>query len=157
MGKSQKTKGRAQEYVLRDYLRQQGWEADRVVCSGAIKGLPGDVKATKAGKTLLFEMKSRKASFTKIYELYDKHIRSQGDDVMALALPGEPLLCCRLSSSLDGVLGGVEYHTIVTEHPLYKDYKRTFSKIANLQKLVKGSDVLAIKDDRRPLVFLRFF
>lgn len=166
MGKSQKAKGRAQEYLLRNYLRQQGWNADRVYCSGAIKGLPGDVKATHPDKLvqiaritsgkdhLLFEMKSRKSTFQKIYELYEEHVRTVGDDLIALAIP--EVGCVNLSSSLDAVLGGADLHLLPHYHPLYKKYSRTFSKIGNLKKLVQECQILAIKDDRRPILFLRF-
>jgi hypothetical protein len=144
------------EYILRDELRRLGWEADRVYASGAIKGLPGDVRATKGDRTLLFEMKSRKNTFQRIYELYDAHIRTCGDDLMALAVPGARHLCLNLSSSLDAVLGGADHHLIMNQHPLYDKYKRTFSKIANLEKLVKECQVLAIKDNHKPILYIRY-
>jgi hypothetical protein len=156
MGKASKVKGRTQEYRLRDELRRLGWQAERVYCSGAIKGLPGDVKATKGDKTLLFEMKSRKNSFQKIYELYHAHVRECGDDLMAIAIPGARHLCLNLSTSLDAVLGGADHHVIVSQHPLYEKFKRTFSKIENLEKLVGEANVLAIKDDRQPLIYIRY-
>lgn len=155
-GRASKVKGRTQEYRLRDELRRLGWQAERVYCSGAIKGLPGDVKATKGERTLLFEMKSRKSSFKKIYELYAAHIKTCGDDLMAIAIPGARHLCLNLSSSLDAVLGGADHHTIVTQHPLYEKYSRTFRKIENLEKLVGECQVLAIKDDRAPLLYIRY-
>lgn len=156
MGKASKRKGRAQEYLLRDFLRLRGWQAERVYASGAIAGLPGDVKASKDGKELLFEMKSRKNAFKKIYELLDAHVRELGDDMICIAIPGNRHLCISVSTSLDAVLGGNDTHTIVTNHPLYEKFKRTFGKLVNLEKLVKNANILAVKDDRRPLIFIRF-
>lgn len=156
MSRASKQKGRRMEYTLRDELRRLGWTAERVYCSGAIKGLPGDVKATKDNKTLLFEMKSRKNTFQKIYELYEAHIRTCGDDLLAIAVPGARNLCLNLSSSLDAVLGGADFHLIMTAHPLYPKYSRTFSKIANLEKMVKECNVLAIKDNHKPILYIRY-
>jgi len=158
MAKAQKTKGRNQEYVLRNHLRALGWEAERVYASGAIKGLPGDVKATKAPYgTKLFEMKSRKDLFKSIYVLYEEHIKTKGDDVMSIAISEAKYLCLNLSSSLEAALGAVDHHINMELHPLYKKHKRTFGKIKNLEKLLGEADVLAIKDDRRPLLFIRYY
>lgn len=156
-GKSNKNKGRRMEYVLRDELRRLGYEAERVYASGAIKGLPGDVRATKGNKTFLFEMKSRKNTFQRIYELYNEHIKVCGDDLMALAVPGARNLCLNLSTSLDAVLGGADHHLIIHQHPLYEKYSRTFKKIENLEKLVKECNVLAIKDNHKAIIYIRYY
>lgn len=159
-GRSSKIKGRTQEYRLRDHLRAQGWTSERVYCSGAIKGLPGDVKAThpKHGEKL-FEMKSRKSTFKKIYELYRSHVSKSGDDLLAFALAADESgrsMCVNVSTSLEAVLGGADHHPLVQHHPLGKDYVRTFRKIGNLKKLLGEAHILACKDDREPLLFFRF-
>ncbi len=156
MGKSQKTKGRDQEYVLRDHLRMEGWESERVPMSGASSQMKGDVWAKKADRRILFEMKSRKDSFKRIYELYYATIKATQSDVFAVAMPCGARYCVTMSSSLDSVLAGAEVHEIAHNHCMYKKYKRTFGKISNLEKLLGTAEILAIKDDRKPLLFLRF-
>lgn len=159
-GRASKVKGRSQEYRLRDQLRREGWTSERVYCSGAIKGLPGDVKAThpKHGEKL-FEMKSRKSTFKKIYQLYREHVRTAGDDLLVFALPVSEdgrSVCVNLSTSLEAVLDGADHHPLTHYHPLYKQFSRTFSKIGNLRKLLGEADILACKDDREEIFFVRF-
>jgi Holliday junction resolvase len=157
MGKSQRRKGVAQEYVLRNLLRQQGWQADRVPCSGAAQGFKGDIAAVhpKYGRKV-FELKSRKDSFKKVYELYDACVKHGQDDLIAVAIPGAETLCLNISTSLEAVLGPADYHTGLRNHPLYEKYKRTWGKIANMEKWLGEAEILAIKDDRRPHIFLRW-
>jgi len=157
MGKSQRDKGKRGEYALRDALRLQGWTADRVPSSGAAQGFKGDVAAThpKYGRKL-FELKCRKDTFKNIYALYDAHCRKAQDDLLAIAVPGAEALCLSVSSSLEAVMDGADVHVLVTNHPLYADYKRTFKKIENLEKLLGECEILVIKDDRKPFLYLRW-
>lgn len=155
-GKMSRDKGKRNEYLLRDALRMMGWKADRVPSSGAAQGFPGDIKASRDGKDLLFELKARKDTFKMIYALYAEQISTQKDDVLAVAIPGGEKLCVAVSSSLDAVLGPVDLHSHVEHHPLFKKYKRTFAKIGNLQKLLGQADILAIKDNNKPFLYLRF-
>lgn len=156
MSKFSRDKGKRAEYSLRDFLRLQGWKADRVPSSGAAQGFPGDIKAEKNGKTVLFELKARKDLFKNIYALYEENCKLSQDDVLALAVPGARNLCVTISSSLHAVYDGADYHTLMTTHPLYKKYKRTFGKIENLEKLLGQAEILVIKDDRRPFLFFRY-
>lgn len=156
MGKSQRQKGLRGEYALRDYLRARGWTANRVPSSGAAEGFKGDISAEKNGKKVLFELKCRKDTFKKIYELFDAHRRTQQDDVLAIAVPGAVHLCLSLSDSLDAAMDGSDVHVIVHKHPLYEQFKRTFTKLGNLEKMLGEADVLVIKDDRRPHLFIRY-
>lgn len=158
MGKSQKQKGRNQEYVLRDCLRRHGWTAERVYASGAIAGLPGDVKGThpEHGEKL-FEMKARKASFQSLYDLYSEWRRTKQDDLLALAIPEGSKLCISMSDSPDAIFDNPDYYEPATkDHPLYKRFSRTFSKLSNLQKLLGKADILCVKDDRKPILFIRY-
>lgn len=156
MGKSQKQKGRNQEYALRDKLRQMGWVADRVYASGAIKGLPGDVKATKGNQAVLLEMKARKSAFTSIYALYEEHVKNAQDDVLSFCLPGAQKQCILVSTSLDALFDGPEYFIIAQQHCLYAKHKRAFERFATMEKWVKETDVLCIKNDRREILFIRY-
>lgn len=151
-----KRKGRRQEYKLRDALRVLNWEAERVYASGAIKGLPGDLKVSKAPHDLLLELKFRKDTFKKIFELYFAHCKKMQDDNLSFTFTGENKLCIDVSSSLDGLLDSNGLYELAEKHPLYKDFKQTFKKIANMQALVKECDVLVITGDRTPYLFIRY-
>jgi Holliday junction resolvase len=159
MGKASRDKGKRGEYNLRDYLRKQEWKADRVPSSGAAQGFKGDVKATHAKHgEKLFELKCRKETFKKIYELYYAHVAKAGDDLLAVAMPepGMQHVCVNISTSLEAVLGGADHHVLPQHHPLYAQYGRTFRKIANLEKLLGESDILVLRDDRQAFLFIRF-
>ncbi len=151
-----KSKGRRNEYCLRDHLRTMGWTSERVPMSGAVASMPGDVWATKGDRRILFEMKSRKDAFKRIYELYYATIKATQSDVLAVAMSCGTRYCVTISASLDSVLAGADVHELAHNHCMYKKYKRTFGKIANLEKLLGTAEILAIKDDRKPLLFLRF-
>jgi hypothetical protein len=139
MGKFSRDKGKRNEYSLRDYLRLHGWQADRVPSSGAAQGFKGDIKAAHpVHGPKLFELKARKETFKRIYELYAANIRTQGDDVLAVAaaVPGADHVCVRLSSSLPAVIEGSDHYEVAKNHPLYKEFSRTFRQIGNLEKLL---------------------
>lgn len=157
-GRSSRQKGLRGEYTLRNYLRQHGWKADRVPSSGAAQGFPGDVAAEhpEHGKRL-FEMKFRKDLFGSIYALYEASCRECNDDVLAVAFAGEhkkQLLA--MSTHLDAVLTPAEFHTFYQLHPLYGQHARAFGRLPKMQSLLKESDILVLKDNNRPLLFLRY-
>ncbi len=152
MGKSQRIKGRSQEYLLRNYLRDLMFVSERIPLSGAIKGYPGDVKATKAGVTYLFELKSRKDAFKSLYALYTEHYNNTDEGVLCVFIDG---ISVKLSPVLDEVLLESGIFTTVTRHPLYAKHKRTFKRFVTMHKWLKGADILAIKNDRQPYLFMR--
>jgi hypothetical protein len=158
-GRASKQKGKRGEYNLRDALRTQGWTADRVYASGALPGMPGDVKAVhpKHGPKL-FELKCRKETFKKIYALYEAHVKSYGDDLMALAIPADEgrSMCVNVSSSLEAVLGGAEIHLLPSHHKHFKEFPKTYGKIGNLRKLLGEAHILVVRDDYKPFLYFRF-
>jgi hypothetical protein len=157
-GLRSRRKGLSQEYRLRDALRSWGWEADRVPSSGAAEGFPGDIKATKDGKTLLFELKARKDSFGSLYDLYDDHLKVMQDDLLSVVVPTEAfLLGVDMSTSLDAVLEGSFLKTGCASHPSFKKHNRAFNRLPTVYEWVKKSDILVLKDDRRPFIFMRFY
>jgi hypothetical protein len=156
VGKASKQKGYRAEIALRNYLRQRGWESDRVPMSGAVASLPGDVRAKKDDKSLLFEMKMRKSSFSSIYALYDAHLAARKDDVLAVVVPGGKKLCLLMSTSLDAVFDGPDYFELAERHPCFVEHGRAFKRFETVQKWLKSSDILVLKDNNRPFLFLRF-
>jgi hypothetical protein len=156
MGRFSKQKGRRGEYTLRDFLRKAGWQSERVYASGAIPGLPGDVTAEKAGRKVLFEMKCRANSFAKIYALLDASQGTLKDDLVTVCLPGEQCLCADVSYSLDAVFDSDGVYTPVQRHPLAAEHKNAFKQLGTVHKWVGPAEILVLKDDRRPLMFVRY-
>lgn len=154
-GRASRQKGLRGEYGLRDYLRKQGYKADRVPSSGAAQGFPGDIRAVKDGKETLFEMKLRKASFKSFYELISV-LKSQGTDRLGVTVPGLTKQCVDISGSLGGVYDTDGIYELVEKHPLYERFKRLFKRLNTLEKLIGKADILVLRDDRQPFVFLRF-
>lgn len=156
MGKSQRDKGNRGEYHLRDDLRRFGYKADRIPASGAAQGFKGDVAFGKqTTKEFTAEMKSRKAAFASIYKLFADHYNSQKDDTLKIVLDDGRTLV-NLSSSPVGAMeeGGVYDHVKYLD--LYAANARAIRRLPTLHKLVKGCDLLAIKDNNCPILYLRF-
>lgn len=149
MGKSQRIKGVQQEYRLRDFLRRFGFTADRVPASGAAQGFPGDIRASKGKQELLFELKTRKSSFTKIYELFDKY---ETEEVLRFTHDAS---CVTISKTPDQAIGGGVFPFAYHFMDMKAD-KRTLNRFKTLKKMLKGSDILVIKDDYKPFLFISF-
>ncbi len=66
MGKTQKRKGKRVEYLIRDKLINSGFEARRVVLSGATTMEKGDIVVEQNGKRITLEVKARKHGFQQI-------------------------------------------------------------------------------------------
>lgn len=155
MGKSQRDKGNRGEYQLRDELRRFGYEADRVPASGAAQGFKGDVRFRKAGGVDRYaEMKSRKDSFASLYALFAAHYNEAKDDALKVVLDGGTLV--NLSSSPVGALEDAGVYDHAPYLTYFEEHKRAFKRLHTLQKMVKGCDILAIKDNNRPILYLRF-
>lgn len=144
-GRASRRKGKSNEYLVRDHLRSLGYEANRVPSSGASQGFKGDVVATKEGKSLIIEVKSRKNSFK---TLYDALGRSKKDTV-SVWYQGVGIA---LSNSLSGALDAYIFDAWREEDLL----KQTANKLLNMSKLLGKADVLIVKDDYKPLLFIRY-
>lgn len=144
------------ERLLRDHLRSLGYQADRIPLSGASALMSGDVRFYKDDKVYIAEMKSRASSFKKVYDLYFENMALTKDDLLSFAYGGGTGTVVDVSTSLHAALEGAAVYSVFTGHVLHTKYKRTFSKIINLSKLLQGADILVIKDDRMPLLFLRY-
>jgi len=157
-GHRSRRRGKRGEYLLRDYLRQMGWSADRVPTSGAAQGFKGDVKASKGEKqNVLFELKNHSDVFKKIYAFYDAERLKNKDDLAAFCYPGETRQCISLSTSVEAIFDGPDVYPIFNEsHAHYKEFKLTVGKIARMQALLGEAHILVLKDDRKPFLFVRY-
>ena len=154
MGKSQRDKGCRNEYKLRDDLRRFGYKADRVPSSGAAQGFKGDVKFSKDGKEYVAEMKARKCSFKSIYAMFTAHYNYSQDDTLKLVTEDGQLI--NLSSSPIGALESGGVYEYAHNLPWYETHKRTLRRLDTLKKFVKDCDLLAIRDNGLPILYLRF-
>jgi hypothetical protein len=154
MGKSQRDKGMRNEYLLRDQLRRFGYTADRVPASGAAQGFKGDVRFSKEGQSFLAEVKARKCSYASIYALFAAHFNYNKDDTLKLVT--DDGLLVNLSSSPIGALESGGVYEYAYNLPWCDAHKKAVRRLGTLKKLAKDCDVLAIKDDNRPFLYLRF-
>lgn len=121
--------------------------------SGAAQGFKGDIRASKEGKTMLFEVKNHSNVFAKIYDLYFDNIKLNKDDKLSIA---HDTLCIDVSTSLSAVLESGGVYRLAAHQELFKRYSRTYRKIIKMQELVKECDVLVLKDNNKPFLFLRY-
>ena len=155
-GRFSRQKGIRNELKLRDEFRKLGYESLRIPLSGAQAGYKGDVKFCKDGKTLIAECKARKCSFTKLYS----YLAQMGtpslagkEKVLPLILDVDGSRLCVYSQDLKSVL---EYNGSYWAKPTLKDFQAMVRKLTNLRKLVGDCDILAVKDDRKPFLFIRY-
>lgn len=142
-GKFSRSKGIRGELALRDYLRERGYDAFRVPLSGASEGYKGDVVASKDGKIITFELKCRKESYTKIYEL----VREVFGGIMNSSRSQLMVVSDRWED-IDRAVEGVFIH-----HP---KYDKTLNKLVKMKELLGTADILVLKDDRKPFLFVRY-
>ena len=152
-GRASRQKGMRGEYAFRDAIRRFGYVADRVPCSGAAQGFKGDVRFSKDGKEYTAEVKSRKGSFKTLYALFAEHFAQAQDDKLSIVVEGQLI---NLSSSPVGALEDCGHYTIAEHLPFYNKHRRTFKRLLKLKELVKGCDLLVVKDNNKPFLFIRY-
>lgn len=150
-GAMSRRKGSRVERLLRDVLRAQGYEADRVPLSGASQGFKGDVRFTKGGETKIAEVKARKDAFKSVYEFFDSHVKTQSpygtlQESYRFVTAGTLVT---IGDNMSDVLTAAGLYTPVHE-------TRVTKKILGMQKWLGGADVLVIKDNGKPFLFLTF-
>ena len=103
------------------------------------------MKATRGDTTLLFEMKARREEFTSIYDLYELYAVNK---LLALNYPD---MMITIGNDLDSLLEGSKTLWDSTSF-----LKPVTSKIKTMHKWVKNADVLVIKDNNRPMLFIKY-
>jgi hypothetical protein len=139
-GKASRDKGSRGELIVRDYMIALGYTAHRVPLSGAAQGFKGDVVATKDGKTLVLEVKFRKDEYKQIYALVDSKF------------PGGIT-----HDGREGIAIGYDLNTVLNE-TVYSLIQptRTTRKLAGLKKLLGTADILVLKINNKPLLFVKY-
>lgn len=148
-GRAARQKGSRVELLVRDKLREQGFEADRVPLSGAAQGFKGDVRYKLGSVEGSVEVKARRSEFNSIYQLYTKITSSElpYSQAFGLYIDGKYVA---IGTSPAGILDNQYAYT-----PLPSS-TRGVKKLLSLEKLLGTSDMLAIKGDNKPILFLRF-
>lgn len=152
MGKMSRNKGRREEQQLVLHLANIKFKAERILRQYQEAGQP-DVKAWRSGqpeKVWTFEMKSRQASFKRIYDLYYKE-----------KVPSPSVLACSVGGKLFAMTADFEllmkvpdyFRDILDTHPEYK----TFKRILKLEELKQSADILVIRDNGKSRLFIRYW
>lgn len=148
-GRASRVKGSTGEYAIRDYLREKGFSScHRVPASGAAQGFKGDVQGERGGKIWRFEVKRRACAFTTLYILYEYAKLKR----LALQYPGMSVIIS------DDVIDLLDLDVLFLHVENFgKEHKRGLAKVLSLYQYVKECDILCVRDDRKPALFLRYF
>lgn len=140
--------------MVRDYLRERGYEAMRVPLSGASEGFKFDVLAEKDGAKYSFEVKARKEVFGMIYELYYK-LRDELNVLRFTSESGKQ--CVALGMEFDEIKKPNCTFPSPDHYSFHPKALKTFNRILRMQEWLQGADYLVIKGNSRPLLFLRYW
>jgi hypothetical protein len=147
-GIASRQKGIRNELLLRDELIKLGYEARRIPLSGAQSGFECDVEFFKNGVRRTAEVKSRKDSFKLLYRFMAEY----SNKTQGLILAEDRSLCAAVGFSLEEVMSYVYVFWTMEDRLV----QRTARKLTNLRKVVGKADVLAVKDDRKPFIYVRY-
>jgi hypothetical protein len=150
-GKFSRSKGIRNELKLRDEFRKLGYESRRIPLSGASEGFKGDVLFAKEGVTLVAELKTRQKSFTALYAYLLKYCK----DTEGLILGECPVTANLAVMSYN--LGQVLNYESGFQCSKDKDCVRAIRKLNTLKKVVGHADILVVKDDRKPFIYIRYW
>jgi hypothetical protein len=143
-GLKSRRKGMRGEYLVRDAIRKAGFVVDRVPASGASQGFKGDLRIRYNNEDILVEVKYRKEAFANIYKLFG------GEDLDSILVDTDLII------TKDP--GCAVYGTVKERHGYYftKFNSRLFAILKGLFRLRGNCDILAIKSNGKPTVYLRW-
>lgn len=156
MGMAQRRQGLRVEYLIRDRMRELGYEAHRIPASGAAEGFRGDIECRKDGHEFKIEVKGSKSKFKTLYSMYTKYRVGTPDGVVRVALSDGTLIA--FGPSFEDVRKAQDVHFVKTtaDNTPPKDL-RAFKTIQGLQKLLGECEYLAIKQHNQVILFMRFW
>lgn len=147
-GKRSRDKGARRERELVHYLQGCEIPAKRVPLSGAARGFKADVIATVDGVEYKIEVKSRAKDYDRIYELFDS---IEENDEVGFTAEHQFVF---ISLDFKQAVGNSFIFTPVSRFNLAKKFARTVNKILRMRELLGEADLLAIKADRKPWLFI---
>lgn len=158
MGSAQRRKGASGERSLVMHLRLLGYDARRVIRTRAVSGYENDVVpdviATRPGDPLelTFENKCSKDAYKSIYDLYNKE-RIVGLSVCRLSIEGKLVA---IGTDLEEVRKHRDVY-FTRREPVGGREVKTFRRLLNLKKLLKGAMFLVVKNNNQAPLFLRYW
>lgn len=138
MGIMQRRKGSHNERLVVKHLQNKGYKAIRIPLSGATLYAKGDVEVEFNNKTLVLEVKVRAQGFTKLYKKLLKEGRvweKNKKHTLYASFEFE-----------DAAFGQLRYLGVPESLGL---------NIRGYEKLKGPSDLLVVKADYRPFIFIR--
>lgn len=157
-GKASRDKGARGERNLALYLRGLGYDARRVIRTRAVSGYASDVvpdiEVIKDGQVLYtFESKFSKDKYKGVYELFYS-CRTGKEGVYRFSLPGGP--CIAIGTDFEEVrkAAGEHFPTIPLDG---SPSTLAHMRVTCLEKLLKGAQFLAVRNNNRPFIFIRFW
>lgn len=148
MGSFSRSKGRRGEQELVLYLAKYFWKAEIILRQYLTGGQP-DVIATKNGRTITFEMKTFRASFKTIYDLY--YAERGVDGVLRFELGGTCVALGTHFEDLDAT--NILFSSVQPDNKRIKVYQR----IVRMREMKQAADYLCVKDNNKPKLFLRYW
>lgn len=155
-----RSKGVRQERNLVNSLNEQGYAAKRVPGSGAFSyrvgdsNLKGDVVVAYEDREYKIECKVRAKEYNRIYELYTALQRPDSKNLGGVLVCTDGRAVANMAYSLEHAITGACAGPVNPP----KGFIKTARKVGNMRKLLKDEcDILAIKGDHRPWIFITFF
>lgn len=155
-GKFSREKGRRNEQQLVLYLAKLGFKAERILRQYQEAGQP-DVKATKDGNTITFEMKARRESYKSIYSLYESDKDERGDLCFTDKQFGTCVAMNRDLRELFKPSSEFRFINLEMFPPVPIKNLKVYNRIIGLKEIKQTADYLCIKDNNQYRLFLRFW
>ena len=153
MGKFSRDKGARVERQLRDELIRHGWtDVARVPLSGAVKtrdAYQNDVVGRPPGTQdeISFECKARATGFDAIYKMLPRET-----SVIAFTENGSTLCTVSLHPNI-----AIADHVFVNVSEFSAEYQKAMrSVVKKCNDWIGQAQVLALKNDRKPFIYIRF-
>lgn len=149
-GRMSREKGRRGEQQLVLYLFKLGYEAERILRQYQEAG-QADVKAQKDKAITTFELKCRKASYKRIYDLY--YSERGPDGVLAFVLD-KPIA---VSSNFEDLLVPDRAFRSLEVFPPTPQQRKVYARIREMEKIKQSADYLVLKDNSKARLFIRYW
>lgn len=152
-GRFSRRKGATNERALVIHLANKHYQAERILRQYQVAGQP-DVRAVKDGKEYTFEMKARRCSFKRIYDLYYRE--RDGENILAFVQSSSGIPVA-VSTDFQSLLEVNRSFRNLTLFPPDKKLLKVFDRIVKFNAWRQTADFLVIRDNGKPMLFLRYW
>lgn len=154
-GSMSRNKGGRVERLLVKHLRDLGWtDVSRIPLRGSYKKTTGHCKpdvigfSPKARANVKFEVKARKDFFNIVYDLMESNPEPKSD-IVIYGFPSTQMNFA-LTYNVDCFASGGTVTFVNNDTKVLK-------KVTKMHEWLGESDLLAIKGDHKPFIFIRYF